>query len=247
VSVGGQSSVGVWYDYLSLSQPPVISKIDPVRGPTRGGTAVLFTGSRFTSIGQVYFVHPTTGEQRECLWDGVDGMFYTDTMIRCLSPRGEGAGWRVSVVGSLVPSVETTVTWSYDKPVLLSVAPQSVSPLGGDVLSIGGVNFGESGSVTVNNRACDVVMWSDDAVSCVSPAGARAVASVIVSSGGQSNVYMGSDSDTIEYGRPVVIGVNVSVLSSSGGEGMRVVGGNFSWPFVSVWLTQLSQFEVWND
>jgi hypothetical protein len=102
VTVAGQASATYDYRYQLLVSPPVIESVAPLRGPTPGGTPVLFTGSLFSTNAVVHFVErdaagALTGRRSECEWRDVPGMYCTDTELRWVSARAAAWGtWAVA-------------------------------------------------------------------------------------------------------------------------------------------------------
>ena len=78
VVVAGQASTGSQsYNYVELIQPPSVTTVSPLSGPTAGGTIVTITGSGYGSIAVVMFEEltadgGTTGVQRECTWSSTE-------------------------------------------------------------------------------------------------------------------------------------------------------------------------------
>ena len=141
-----------------------------------------------------------------------------------------------------MPSPRSDLVWHYDRPVISTLYPKLLPALGGAELNISGSNFGLNGTVFVGSRECVVTAWSHVLVRCVSPRGASPAAGVIVTVSGQSNVLSSlvssASPDRVAYMRPVVLSVNVTALSSAGGEAVLVIGSQFGESLVSVWFTR---------
>ena len=90
--VAGQASSGSQrYNYVDLIQPPVVTKVYPLSGPTAGGTVVTITGSGYGSVAVVSFEElaangSLTGVQRECTWlpTELPGTSCNDSVVMCV-------------------------------------------------------------------------------------------------------------------------------------------------------------------
>lgn len=73
-------------------------------------------------------------------------------------------------------------------PTVSSVSPTSGTSAGGTSITITGANYVGGATVTVGGNACtNVNVVSSTSITCVTPAGTAGTASVVVTSGGQSN------------------------------------------------------------
>lgn len=73
-------------------------------------------------------------------------------------------------------------------PTVTAVSPTSGTTLGGTFIIITGTNFASGATVTVGGQACTSVnVVSATSITCTTPAGTAGTASVVVTSGGQSN------------------------------------------------------------
>ena len=82
------------------------------------------------------------------------GRGHADTLLLCTLPAGEGQAQTVSV---LVGSSATYGTLTYDAPSLAASNALSVtssSTVGGGTLAVAGMNFGQSGVVTIGGTLC---------------------------------------------------------------------------------------------
>ena len=159
----------------------------------------------------------------------------------CVSPPGQGRSVQIRVIIGFVPSPRSDLVWNYFSPTVMSVTPKLLPVLGGAQLNISGIDFGLNGTVHVGSHSCAVLEWSHVFIRCMSPGGASPATGITVTAGLQSNTLSGLISvesvDRVAFERPVVLGVNVTLLSSTGSEVVQVLGANFGTPLVSVWLT----------
>jgi hypothetical protein len=132
---------------------PRIDSIDPASGPTVGGTRITIKGIAFGTSGGV-----TIGN---VLCPSSD---WSDTTVVCTVPAGQGRSWPVSVNGS------NEMGFTYDAPVIANVAPVSGPWNGGVAVTLRGVNFGTSASVTIGGQPCAVVGQSQAIIQCTLPA-----------------------------------------------------------------------------
>ena len=73
-------------------------------------------------------------------------------------------------------------------PTVTAVSPASGSTAGGTAITITGTGFAAGSTVTVGGQACtNVNRVSSTSITCTTPAGSAGTASVVVTSGGQSN------------------------------------------------------------
>ena len=103
-----------------------------------------------------------------------------------------------------VVAASTEALYSYPTPTITKMIPDTVSGKGGDVVTIIGESFGESGEevdVLIGGKKCtDVVVVSTEMLTCVTPPGKGDAIPVSVVTGGQpSEIY-----DWFEYDGPRV-------------------------------------------
>ena len=159
----------------------------------------------------------------------------------CVSPPGQGRSVQIRVIVGFVMSPHSDLVWNFLSPTVLTVSPKLLPALGGAHMNISGSDFGLNGTVLVGSRECAVLEWSHEFIRCVSPGGASLAAGVTVTVGLQSNTLSSSISvesvDRVSFEVPIVLSVNVTLLSSTGSEAVQVSGANFGAPLVSVWFT----------
>jgi hypothetical protein len=81
------TSPGPFYNYESLIQPPSVDMVEPLSGPTLGGTLVTIMGTQFAGDALVLFVErdatgALTGNSSVCTWRQLGMYSCNDTVIR---------------------------------------------------------------------------------------------------------------------------------------------------------------------
>ena len=207
VSVGGQVSNTLMFSYL----PPNLTGINPLTGPTTGGTTLTLQGTNFGISGGSVTVGgiacPIVSQ--------------SSTQITCTLPAGQGTNQVVKV--SVGGQVSNTLMFSYLPPNLTGINPLTGPTTGGTTLTLQGTNFGISGgSVTVGGIACPIVSQSSTQITCTLPAGQGTNQVVKVSVGGQvSSAFMFS------YLPPNLTGINPLTGPTTGGTTLTLQGTNF--------------------
>ena len=245
VTVAGQSSTAVQYDYQALVAPPVVAAVRTLSGSLAGGTLVELEGTGFGTNATVFLFARDrqgvlTGDRLECVWRGIPGVSCTNDVIRCLSPPADGAVAAYDIVVETDGLLTTYAggKWSYFSPNIATLSPSSVpaSPPHGTNLSIVGTNFGSvAGAVTVGGSPAVCPWWTDSVLTCVAPPGASRYAVQVLAASGK-----GSVTKHLTYRPPVVTGVSLTHVPTRGGVLLTVLGAGFGSPVlpVSVWLVQ---------
>jgi hypothetical protein len=132
---------------------PKINFINPANGPTAGGTGITINGTGFGPSGRV-----TVG--------GVPcpASAWSDTIVVCTVPAGQGR------LQSVVVDTSNQMGFTYDAPAVGNVTPVSGPWNGGIAITLRGVNFGTSASVTIGGQPCTVVGQSQAIIQCMLPA-----------------------------------------------------------------------------
>ena len=147
---------------------------------------------------------------------------------RCLAPAGVGTGIGIRVsVGHL--STLAPALFAYDAPVVSTVSPAMLSPLGGEVMTLTGVNFGAvvtSGSITIDGWPCVAVgqqFWNDSMVSCTAPPAVSARAVLVVAVAGVAS----TSSVSPRFAAPVVTSMWPLTGGTAGGDVVVLNGSYF--------------------
>ena len=246
VTVAGRRSANVTYQYRDLVAEPAVSTVEPGHGPAAGGTSVTITGLSFQLGGTVAFVRPS-GLQMvgECAWRGIPGMSYDLEAIKCVVPKGAGSNIAIQITVNGVVSMSSPL-WSYDLPVVSYTTPSVLLPQGSGLLTIVGVNFGDSSlwgpqgswtdgllTATIDSRGCvqdsksaavaKATSWNDSRITCVYPVGVQAASSLVVSVYGQSSAVT-----VVRYAPPSITAISPLTMGTAGGDTITIIGGNFS-------------------
>jgi hypothetical protein len=148
VVVGEQSS----NENVTVNLRPRIDSISPQNGSTAGGTSMTINGTGFGTSGAVSVAGvpcPSTG--------------WSDTRVVCTVPAGQGRSQSVVVDNS------NTTNFTYDAPAVGNVYPASGPWKGGIAITLRGINFGTSATVTIGGQPCAVSGQSQAIIQCTLP------------------------------------------------------------------------------
>lgn len=164
---------------------PVITFVEPDRGPVSGGTNVSIRGKNFKSGAGVYF-----GRNK-----GVDVHFLNSSELGVKSPPGSKGSVDVSVTN---PDGKTAVFkngFTYEEspaPKILSVKPDRGVVEGGTAVSINGSDFQSRARVYIGNECSDVQFVSSSELHCKTTAHKKGVVDVVVKNpDGQQDILLG--------------------------------------------------------
>lgn len=138
-NANGTSTLTGAYTYLD---PPALVSLSVTQGTPLGGTAVTLNGTHFTAADTVTFggvVVPTT--------------FTTTTALTLNTPAHAPGPVDVTVANANGSSTLTSAFTYLNPPTLLSLAPSTGTPLGGETVTITGSGFDGTESVTVDGVA----------------------------------------------------------------------------------------------
>lgn len=195
--------------------PPSISSISPSSGDTIGEYYIDIIGSNFGTSGSV-----TVGGE-ECDQTGGN---YSHSLIQCKMPAGTGSYLPVYVVSGTKTS--NGATFSYKKPYITSINPESGPTVGGTLLTISGTSMGLTGaSATVGGTDCPIVAEKTDytRVVCTVPEGEDADQTVEVVVDG----LVSSNSLQFDYDAPVPSSITPVASDTVGGGTFTIEGINF--------------------
>ena len=216
VSVGTQQSNAVDFDYA----PPEITGISSASAPTVGSTVITLTGSNFGASGTV-FINGTNAS--------LTGPGYSDTVITCLLPEGQGAN--VPVIVRSGGQDSNAFLFSYDAPVISNVVASTAPTSGSVPITVQGSNFGSAGArVVLGTQEIIPDTSSHTALVFSLPAGQGANVPLRVSVGGQL-----SAATSLSYDPPVLTGISPAYGPTAGGTRLTLTGSNFGLtPSVSI-------------
>jgi hypothetical protein len=137
---------------------------------------------------------------------------WSDALIRCTSPAGNGTGLEARVFSNIQSA--SVFTYRYSVPAITLVVATSYPTIGGSTLTITGTSFDESGFITVNGTRCTVTSWTQS----VSPALSQVMCTLPVGTGLHQPLVLStvaglsSTAYPITYDAPVI----ASMIPSSG-------------------------------
>jgi hypothetical protein len=142
-----------------------VDLIDPVSGSTEGGYSISI------SVSGTFDALSLT----QVLMGGADCPIISasNTEITCTVPAGTGNVPVLIYSNSPQNLGGSTNIFSYKPPVINSFTPTTLNQIGGEDLTITGLDFGNSGaSVLIGGKRCTAVMHlSNTELSCTTPAG----------------------------------------------------------------------------
>lgn len=214
--------------------PPVVRDLRPTTVPAAGHRAVHVWGANFGPAGTrspvfVKLASVVPGGDAERMHACASVTHLSDNELVCMPPAGAEASRLVLVQAGNQNSSANATLLSYDRPGVLSIAPEHGSPEGGYRLRIAGRNFGPvhwpGMWVTVGGLNCtDVAFYNDSALACTVPRGYGAAQAVQVHGvGGQTSAPRA----LFSYDGPVITRLMGPSVRTSGGKKLNVLGYNF--------------------
>jgi len=204
VSAPGSTSNGASYSYVTT---PVISSINPVQGPSAGGTAVTITGTGFTGVSAVMF-------------GAVSAAFtvLNSTQITATAPAGSGS---VSVTVTTPGGTSNGAPYSYvTAPVISSISPAQGPSTGGNTVTITGTGFTGATAVMFGTTPATFTVVNSTQITATAPAAPVAPAAVtVVTPGGTSNAVL-----YYYLPLPTVAAVSPSMGPTAGGNTVTITG-----------------------
>ena len=207
VTVGGQTNlVAGTFSY----DGPSITNVSPNIGPAAGGIEITLTGANFGTSGTLSF----NGQP-------ISTTFYSQNQIKFMLPAGQGLSNAISV--NVSGQVSPNAYFSYNAPGISSVTPNHGPAAGGVEITLGGTNFGASGTLTFNGQAVTPTSYTNTQIKFTLPAGQGTNRSIVVSVGGQN-----SSPIFFDYDRPSISLVSPNHGPTFGnGETVTLTGTNF--------------------
>ena len=194
--------------------PPTVAAINPVQGPTTGGTVVNITGTGFTAATGVTF-------------DGIAGTAFvvnSPTSITVTTPAHAVGPVDVVVTGEFSPSAPVTYTY-VTAPVVAGLAPTSGPTEGGTVVTITGSGFtGATDVVFGGLPATTFTVNSATSITATSPAHAVGPVDVVVQHPGGN-----SAPQTFTYlAAPTISSLTPIQGPTAGGTAVTITGSGFT-------------------
>jgi LPXTG-motif cell wall-anchored protein len=210
----GDATVPDGFTYVAPGAP-VLTALDPDRGPETGGTPVTITGDDFTGTTSVTF-------------DGVEAAFevISDTEIQATTPAH--APGVVDVIVTNGTGASAPLDFEYYNIVdITGVTPDSGPEAGGNTVTITGDCFtGATGVLFGDTPATSFIVVSDTQITAVVPAGAGTV-DVTVLGAGECGTAVAEDAyEYIEA--PVVTDLDPTSGPETGGTVVTITGEGFT-------------------
>ena len=199
--------------------PPIVYSITPANYDSAGLGTLTIIGSSFGANSAAAYVDGSL----------CGAVFQNHTYFTCTLPAGQGFNLNVSVVQSGQTNSPPGL-FSYNPPnITTNVSPRGAASGSGQYITLTGLSFGVSGTVTVNGLLCDWTSggsWQHHQILCALPVGSGANVPVQVQVGGQI-----SNNVTFSY-TPVISGLQGATLYSQGGAPLTLIGSGFNSPSV---------------
>lgn len=145
------------YDRFTYTAAPVVTGLEPSRGPAVGGTLVTITGSGFSGVSRVSF-----GDLRAARFSCPSA-----TLCRGLSPAGSPGQVAVVVTNARGSSPSTSASqFAYLAPAVAAVAPDQGTITGGTTVLITGSGLTGASAVHFGKRSAESFTCTSD-TSCV--------------------------------------------------------------------------------
>ena len=195
--------------------PPNITNISPVSGPTSGGGVITLYGVNFGLSAIVTFANPS-GSANSLLCAPY-GLGQSHTQIQCTIPAFVGA--TVPIFANVSGQVSSGYPYAYTAPIVTGIAPLTAPTQGGTWLTFSGSNFGSGLSFGAVNYALtfasvavtNVSAFNQTALTFAAPAGSGPSVPFTFTVGGQPATYFGT---AFSYQSPNITRVSGCDLSS---------------------------------
>ncbi|UKY54535.1 IPT/TIG domain-containing protein [Streptomyces inhibens] len=212
VTPGGTSNA-VAYTY-SVTPAPTLSAVNPVSGPTTGGTTVTLTGSGLTTATAVRF--GTTA--------ATSFTVLSDTHISAVAPAGTGT---VQVTVTTRGGTTNGIPFSYaTTPVVSGVSPSQGPRSGGNTVTLTGTGLAGATAVTFGaTPATSFTVVSPTQLTAVAPPGAAGLVDVTVTTPGGTSAH-GTGTAYFYVDTPVLTSAEPSSGPVAGGTAVTLTGAH---------------------
>ncbi|MBN1417467.1 MAG: IPT/TIG domain-containing protein, partial [Planctomycetes bacterium] len=196
---------------------PTIASVDPLQGPTAGGTAATIAGTGFQTGAVVRFGGASA----------TNVAVVSPTQITCTTPSHAAGLVTVEVQNTDGQTASAASAFEYvAPPAVTGVAPSQGPTSGGTAATVSGTGFRAGASVRFGGTAAtNVVVVSSSQITCTTPAhAAGAVAVEVANPDGQSGTLAGG----FTYDPPPTVAtVDPSEGPTSGGTSVTIGGTDF--------------------
>jgi alpha-tubulin suppressor-like RCC1 family protein len=216
--LGGVAGITAGFDCsLAFGEPfPGVTGVNPVSGPTAGGTSVTITGINLTGATAVKF--GTVAATSFVVNSGMS--------ITAVAPAGTGTV-DVTVTtpaGTSAPGIADHFTYG---PTVSALNPSSGVAAGGTTVAITGTNLTEASAVHFGaDSATSFTINSATSITAVSPAGAGTVDVTVTTPEGTSPSVPADEFTYIPL--PAVTGLTPTTGVETGGTAVTIFGSNFT-------------------
>ncbi len=212
---GGTANLANGFTYVAA---PAISSVNPIQGPTAGGTVITITGTNLTgtsavSIGgnaanSVTVVNPNT--------------------VTAVTPPGAAGAKPVSLTTpGGTANLANGFTYVIVPPTISEVTPNAGPTAGGTPITITGTNLSETSTVTIGGvAATGVVVASSTTVTAVTPPGTSGpkTVTILTAQGSTASLTTGFT----YFIPPTISTVTPSIGPIAGGTTITISGANLT-------------------
>jgi hypothetical protein len=240
VTTAGGTSANTANDDYTFVAAPTVTAVNPVSGPTAGGTPVTITGTGFTGATDVDFGATPAASFT------VDN----DTTITATSPAHAAGAVDISVttVGGTSANTANDNYVFVAAPTITNVAPSEGPSSGGTEVTITGTNF--TGVTDVDfgaTPAASFTVDNDTTITATAPAHAAGTVDVSATSTGGTSANTANDNFTF-VAAPTVTAVAPATGPTAGGTAVTITGTGFTGATdVDFGATPAASFTVDND
>ncbi|MFM7253605.1 MAG: beta strand repeat-containing protein, partial [Ilumatobacteraceae bacterium] len=214
---GGTSDIGAGsaFTYVSI---PVVSEVNPNKGPVAGGGTVTITGSNFTGATSVKF-------------GAASAAFTVDDDSTITATVPSGAAGTVDVVVTTTGGPSSTAgsgnDYSYFAvPAVTSLSPASGPEEAGTSVVISGDNLTGATEVMFGESPAVSFTIASGVITAVAPAGTKGTVQVTVTTPGGTSSVSGSGNDYRYYAKPAVASLAPSSGPLAAGTSVTINGTN---------------------
>ena len=211
---------------------PVVSAVNPARGPATGGTRTTIAGAGFTGASTVLF-----GSTQATF------TVLTDALIVVTSPAGIAGLVDVTVTTAGGTSAKSSADQFGYTPVVSAINPAQGPATGGTPMTITGAGFTGASTVLFGSTPASFTVLSDTQIAVTSPAGAAGLVDVTVTTAVGTSAK--SSADQFSYvAAPKVAVISPAIGPTTGGTSAALPSSAF--PTASVNLRRDAMTQTGN-